>query len=199
MGWPGPATPSLPYNPANEVLMAAHTNFAMLLDRGLESVRHILAPIGGGPHSRLALRLAYEIAEQEDAQVTAMRIFSEPVETEEMEDRDLLLREIIEDELGSIPERITARVSQAASVPEGILAEATRQPYDLIVVGASEEWADPTRLFGSVDDWVAQRVNCSVLLVRRYEPVIVSWLRRQAKKLDNNHQHTNACPPDQEK
>jgi len=195
MGWPGPLNAqTLSHNPANEVLKAARTNFAVLLDRGLERVRHILVPIGGGPHSRLALRLAYEIAEQEDAQITALRMFSAPVEAEEAEDRLLLLREIVEDELGSFPARITPRIAEAASVPEGILAEAGRQSYDLLVVGASEEWADPARLFGSVDDWVAQKVSSSVLLVRRYEPVIVSWLRRQAKKLDSDERNTDAPP-----
>jgi amino acid transporter len=200
MGWPGPLdTQTLPSNPANEVLMAAHTNFAVLLDRGLKRVRRILAPIGGGPHSRLAIRLAYEIAAQEGAQITALHLFSETASAEEIEDEMLRLREIIEDELGYIPVSIATRVAQAKSVPEGILAETTRQPYDLLVVGASEEWASRTRLFGSIDDWIADKVCCSVLLVRRYEPVTISWLRRQIKKVEKEHQRTNAYPPNQGK
>lgn len=195
MGWPGPLdAQALPHNPANEVLMAAHTNFAVLLDRGLKEIRHILVPVGGGPHSRLALRLAYEIAEQEDAQVTAMRLFSKSIDEEGIEDEGLRLREIIEDELGSMPERITIMVSQAESVPAGILAETARRPYDLIVVGASEEWAYRTRLFGSVDDAIADQARCSVLLVRRYEPVVMSWLRRQVKIIEHEYERTNGLP-----
>jgi nucleotide-binding universal stress UspA family protein len=200
MGWPGPLdTQTLPSNPANEVLMAAHTNFAVLLDRGLKRVRHILVPVGGGPHSRLAISLAYEIAEREEARITVLRLFSETAGAEEIEDEMLLLREIIEDELGSVPACITLRVARAESVPEGILEETTRQPYDLIVVGASEEWASRTRLFGSVDDWVADKVSCSVLMVRRYEPVVISWLRRQVKRVEKGYPHTNGSPPGQEK
>jgi nucleotide-binding universal stress UspA family protein len=200
MGWPGPLdTQTLPSNPANEVLMAAHTNFAVLLDRGLKRVRRILVPIGGGPHSRLAIRLAYEIGAQEGAQITALHLFSETASAEEIEDEMLRLRDIIEDELGHLPVSIVARVAQAESVPEGILAETTRQPYDLLVVGASEEWASRTRLFGSIDDWIADKVCCSVLLVRRYEPVTISWLRRQMKKVEKEYQRTNAYPPNQGK
>jgi len=95
----------------------------------------------------------------------------------------LLLREIIEDELGNIPSRMRTRVAQADSVPQGILAEATRQPYDLVVIGASEEWASSARLFGSVDDQIVDQVPCSVLLVRHHEPTTISWLRRQSKRI----------------
>ena len=100
-----------------------------------------------------------------------------------------LLREIIEDELKSVPDRITARVARAESVPEGILDESTCHLYDLIVIGASEEWAYQTRLFGAVDDWIADQACCSVLLVRRYEPAVISWLRRQVKRIEHEYEH----------
>ncbi len=158
-----------------------------MLDRGLKGVRRILVPIGGGPHSRLAIRLAFEIAEQEGAQITALRFLPRAVGAEDTLDEMLLLREIIEDELGSVPSRMTTRVAQADPVMEGILAEATRQPYDLIVIGASEEWASPMRLFGSVDDQIAYKVSCSVLLVRRHEPTTISWLRRQSKRMKRKY------------
>jgi hypothetical protein len=65
-----------------------------------------------------------------------------------------------------------------------LLAETARQQPDLIVMGASEEWASQTRLFGSVDDWIVDNVPCSVLLVRRYEPAAIAWIRRQAKRIE---------------
>ena len=43
-------------------LQKARTNVAVLLDRGLGEPGHILVPVGGGIHSRMALRLASEIA-----------------------------------------------------------------------------------------------------------------------------------------
>ena len=165
----------------------------VLLDRGLIRVRHILVPVGGGPHSRLAIRLAYEIAVQEGAEITALHTFVEAADTEEVEDEMLSLREVIDDELDCIPMCVATRVVKAETIPAGILAEAARASYDLIVVGASEEWASRTRLFGSVDDWIADQVLCSVLLVRRYEPAAISWVRRQAKIVDREYGRPNGC------
>jgi len=193
MGWPGPLDPqTLPDNAVNVVIRKAPTNVAVLLDRGCREVQRILVPVGGGPHSRLAIRLAYEIAEREDAELTVLYCFCRqgesrsPAEVEEMEDELLLLRETIEDELGSVPARIATRVAYAHSVPAGILAETCRQPYDLVAMGASEEWPLETQLFGSIDDQLAIQVPCSVLLVRRHEPAVIAWVRRQAKRIERD-------------
>jgi amino acid transporter/nucleotide-binding universal stress UspA family protein len=182
-GWPGPLDPnSTVENPVKTLLEKAQTNILVLLDRNMGPIRTILVPIGGGPHSRLALRVAIEIADQEDAQITALHTFSETTETEEIEDKMLYLREIVEEELGFIPLGLTTRVAQAGSVIDGVLEETKRHAYDLLIMGASEEWGHGTRLFGSVDDWIIEHVeNCSVLLARRYEPVPIHWFRRQWK------------------
>ena len=193
MGWPGPLdSQQLSKNAVKVLLQKAHTNVAVLLDRGLGQVRHVLVPVGGGGlHTRMALRLAYEIAVKSGAQITALHLFTTPVDAEEIEDKSLLLREIIEDAFHSVPSIVTTRVAQAASVQEGILAEVARnqqQPYNLIVIGAAAEWISSTRLFGVIDDWVADQAPCSVLLVRRYEPVAISWLRWQVKIMEKNTQ-----------
>jgi nucleotide-binding universal stress UspA family protein len=182
MGWPAPiVADKLADNPVKVVLQKAPAHVAVLLDRGLTGVRRILVPIGGGPHSRLAIRLAYEIAEAEDAQLTALHCYCEACEAEELQDKMLQLREIVEDELGSVPDRINTRLANADCVSSGVLQEIGRQSYDLLVVGASDEWISRTRLFGSIDDQLADEVECSVLLVRRHEPAAISWLRRRVK------------------
>jgi nucleotide-binding universal stress UspA family protein len=96
------------------------------------------------------------------------------------------LREIVEDELGTVPPRFVTRLSHCDSVADGILEEAKRQRYDLLVVGASEEWAEPDTLFGAVDDRLAQQAPCSVLMVRRHEATVISWIRRQAKSVEQD-------------
>jgi len=195
-GWPGPLGPALlSANPIKVVLQKAHTNVTVLLDRGLQQVNRILVPVGGGPHSRLALRFAYEIARQEGARIIALHTFSEMATVEEIEDEMLHLEEIVEDELGFAPSFLTARVVRAASVPEGILQETARESYDLVVIGASEEWISQTRLFGSVSDWIAEQVPCSVLLVRCHEPVATAWLRRQVKTMEKEYEHSANLRP----
>ena len=187
-GWPGLLDGRrLAENPVKIALQKARTNVAVLLDRGLDEVNRILVPVGGGIHSRMALRLANEISMADDARITALRLITTPMEEEEIEDQNFYLAEIVEEALGEVPENFDLQVIQAKSVQEGILTEADRQPYDLIVVGASEEWSQDTRLFGSIDDWVAEHVPCSVLLCRRHEPVTLAWLRYQVKSIEQEH------------
>ena len=184
-GWPGPLNPTAGVeNPIQTLLEKAQTNVAVLLGPNLGQIRNILVPVGGGPHSRLALRLAYEIAEQENARVTAFRTYAEPIETEEIEDQMLDLRQVVSEELGEFPLRVSTRLASAKSVVAGVLDETKRQQYDLLVMGASEEYGSGTRLFGSVDDWIIEHIeNCSVLLTRHYEPVAIHWLRRRIKRI----------------
>lgn len=184
-GWPGPLDPDATVeNPVKILLEKAQTNILVLLGRNLGKIHNILVPVGGGLHSRLALRLAIEVAVQENARITALHALSTTTENEEIEDKMIYLREIVEEELGFIPPLLTTRVALADSVINSVLEETKRQAYDLLVMGASEEWGSGTRLFGSVDDWIIEHVdNCSVLLVRRYEPVAIHWLRRHFKMI----------------
>ena len=185
VGWPGSLNGrTLAENPVKVALQKAHTNVAVLLDRGLGEPKRILVPVGGGIHSRMALRLANEIAISDNAQVTALRLLVGPAKAdgdEEVEDQTALLAEIIEEALGGVPTYFELQVVQAQSVQEGILRAAGECSHDLIVLGASEEWSLDTRLFGTVDDWIAERAPCSVVFCRRYEPVAMAWLRYRVK------------------
>ncbi|MHB1357934.1 MAG: amino acid permease, partial [Anaerolineae bacterium] len=126
-GWPGPLTPeTLVKNPVNIILKKAPTNVGVLLDRGLTDVRQILVPIGGGPHSRLAIRLAYEIASAEGARITALRLVTasdqvaETEEVEDLEDKTQWLTEIIEDELGcGIPAEFCLKLKETDTITKG--------------------------------------------------------------------------------
>lgn len=182
-GWPG--AQSAAENPVRILLEKAQTNVLVLLDRNPGKIRNILVPVGGGLHSRLALRLGKEIAEQENAKLTVLHTLSEMTQTEDAEDQMSALREIVVEELGSVPLRLTMRVTLAGSVSAGILDEVERQPYELLVLGAAEEWGVGDRLFGAVDDWIIERVErCSVLLVRRHEAAVMHWLRRRLKRME---------------
>jgi nucleotide-binding universal stress UspA family protein len=66
----------------------------------------------------------------------------------------------------------------------GISAEIERQPYDLVVMGASEEVWSGRQLFGSIDDQLAVELPCMVLLVRQHESAAMVWVRRQARRME---------------
>jgi len=92
MGWPGSIKGhDLAHNVVKEVVVTAHTDVAVLRSRGLEQVRRILVPVGGGPHARFCLRLASQIAELEKGTVTAFRSLPNELAVEETEDQMLIM------------------------------------------------------------------------------------------------------------
>ncbi|WP_075063477.1 amino acid permease [Ornatilinea apprima] len=186
MGWPGAITgQDLAHNVVKEVLITARAHVAVLRDRGLQRVQRILVPVGGGPHARLCLRWASQIAEIEKGSVTAFRVLPKTMELEESEDQMLLLQEIVEEELGgAVPKAMKFRVTYADNIVDGILAETQRQPYDLLMIGSSEQWFSRNYLFGYINDQIVENAPCSTLIVRRYQSETMAWLRRQVKKIE---------------
>ena len=189
MGWRGQLTTQrVEGSVVKDVVHSALCDVAVLRDRGVGEgdIKRVLVPIGGGPHARLALRLAWDIAKAEGGCLTVLRILP-PAGEVDMEVEMDVLRQLVEDELGEIPEEVTFRLKRSPSVAEGILAEVAktedREDYDLIAIGASEEWFLRNLLFGSIPDRVADGAPCSVLMVRKREPSAVSWLRRKLKRL----------------
>ena len=181
-GWPTPLEPEMLFHSiVKELILKAATDVAVLLDRGLTQVQRILVPLGGGPHSRMALRMAYEIAVAENAEVLVFQVMTSACDSEEYEDHCLQLREIVEEVLGEVPPAFSLSIVESGSVLGGILSESTRRPYDLIVIGASEEWALDDHLFGAIGDRIATMASCSILLCRRHEPVTLARLRHSLK------------------
>jgi amino acid transporter len=181
MGWQGQlSTQRVEGSVVKDVVYGATCDVAVLRDRGVEDIKRVLVPIGGGPHARLALKLAWDIVRAGGGSLTVLRIFPEPEGVCEVE-MDVL-RQLVEDELGEIPEAVTFRLACHDSVVDGVLEETTQAEdedgYGLIAIGASEEWFLRNLLFGSITDQIADRAPCSVLMVRKYEPAAVSWFRR---------------------
>ncbi len=126
MGWPSrPASADLAEHLVTEVLANAPADVAVFLNRGAGAFRRILMPFGGGVHSRLALRLAAQIARQENAQLLVLRC-SCNAQPADMHDELLLVREELETLFGEVPSFITMRVARAESVPQGIFRELGR-------------------------------------------------------------------------
>ncbi len=190
MGWPGKLDKAtLAHNVVNEILISAKTNVAVFQQKQRNPIRNILVPVGGGVHSRLCIQMAYEIAQMERAHITIFHTILPTDRDEDIQDEQAQLDEIIEDELGYIPHRVRVKVEMANTLPDGILHHLKSTPYDLLVIGASDEWTSRRYLFGKVDDWIVEQAPCSVLMVRRYEPVIIHWLHRQMKKVVENNHH----------
>jgi nucleotide-binding universal stress UspA family protein len=185
LGWPADENlVRLPHNIIKEVLVSAHKDVAVLRDRGLDNLHEILVPVGNGPNARLALKLASDLAYEKDVSITALRLMGEDLDEEKQEDELAQLQEIIEAEMGGLPRFLTTRLEPSKNVLEGIIAETRRVEYDLMIIGAAEEVFSSRYIFGKLNDALLEEVDCSMLIVRRYQADSALWLRHQIKHLE---------------
>jgi len=101
-----------------------------------------------------------------------------------VEDQMAQLHDIVEFELGEIPSYMELKVEQVSSVLDGILDESKRGNYDLIIIGAAEEVLRPELIFGELNDNLLEEAECSVLVVRQYQPGGTIWLHKQLKRIE---------------
>lgn len=208
MGWPGRLQPGqLAEHPVARLLAEAPVDVATFLNRGMPArPRRVLVPFGGGIHSRLALRLAVQLVEPHGGVVVALRCYhgapgdnggaprvlgedavvdlafeETPDVDDELHDELMLAREAIHAEFGSTPEAVCCRVIESHSVLQGILSALGEREFDLVAMGAALAPTVGEELFGSLTDAIAEALPTSVLLVRRYEPAPITWLRRRVK------------------
>ncbi len=186
LGWRGPITFHRIYeNPTKDIIEKSNCDVAVLMDKGLNKIKKILVPISRGPHCKLSLRLAEDISKACESEITAIHIKTprdEEKKEEKLEKLNNWISQIFTEE---VLKNISLSICNYNSVVKGILAEAKIGKYDLIIIGASEEWKLKKFLFGSIPDYVANKAPCSVLMVRKYESPHISWIRKIQIKILN--------------
>ena len=177
LGWRGPVSRRRVRHSINQKIVShAKTHVAVLHERGLQSIRRVLVPVGWGPHARLGLRLAERLAISSRAAVTVLRVLP-PVGEVDWESERAALVQLLGAEAPALRYDTELRLARGPAVVSAILEEARREPYDLLIIGASDEWWVRTWLFGAIPDQIAEQAPCSVLLVRRYEPGLLEGNR----------------------
>ena len=180
LGWRGPTRSRIPsLGPiVDAVLRDAPCD--VLVVRGDDAVppRRILVPTAGGPHARVAARIAMTLAEAYGTQVTLLGIQTGPATPQQMEENRRRVVETLEGlSLERPPEQ---KVVLASGVVDGIVEEA--QEYDLVLLGVSEESLLDRLVFGSVPLQVAMRVPRTIL-VQGYRGIAGLWTRRLTRAL----------------
>jgi amino acid transporter/nucleotide-binding universal stress UspA family protein len=150
---------------------------AMVRFRKREELRKILVPTGGGPNSSLALELAVSQAREYSREngfqphITALYV---------ARGADRRLTEaghrILDKATASFDYPVEPKVISAPTILEGILREA--EDYNLVVVGASEEGFFEQLLFGALPARVARECSKTVMIVKRYQGPVKSWIHR---------------------
>jgi glucosyl-3-phosphoglycerate synthase len=129
-------------------------------------VRSVLVPIRGGPHARLALKVAEALAERYGAALTLLHV-------------DVPLwsrtRRVLEDQFfDAVRDRVTYPITQEVRVDASSVEEAIMrigEENDLIVMGASARDESSSYLLGRLPERVARKVDGTVIVVKTREAV----------------------------
>ncbi|MET0402029.1 MAG: cation:proton antiporter [Cystobacter sp.] len=149
----------------HEVMREAGSDVAVLVDRGLESVRRVLVPFIGGRHDRAALGMARRLLKGAGAEVTVLHVTSPTPQSGRKPSR-LVVEELFPGTSGNVHLKVVAH----ASPEDAVLAEAAHG-YDLMVVGVGAEWGLEGSLFGLQRERLVRDSNLSLLVVRQPTPV----------------------------
>lgn len=151
------------------------TDMAVVRYRQYRSLRSILVPVAGGPNSRLAARLAANMAEVEDGEptVTLLHVLRPGASPADVVRAEQALRDSAE----GIPfEHLEKRVVEGDDVIKTVLAQA--EGCDLIVIGATQEPLFKNLLIGNIPEHVARRAAVTVIMVKRRSSRLHSLLRQ---------------------
>ena len=185
LGWPSLDTKlKIPHNIIKEVMVNARGDVVVFRNRGINGLKKVLLPFTGGPNSRLLLNIAQSLAYSPDVKVTVLHLIGLGLDEEGKEDANLFVQELIEEMLGEIPTWMEIKVVETQLVSDGILTECEKGHYDLLMIGAGSEAFSHEYLFGSLNDILIEEVDCSMLIVRRYQPEATLWLRNRIRALE---------------
>jgi nucleotide-binding universal stress UspA family protein len=154
------------------VVKGANRNVLVLKDNGLNQINRILVPTAGGPHARLGMRVAQDLATQCGATVTAMTVQvgrGYPAARSEFDQESLHFFQDLAEEYsrGALKDAgVTAETSTVIDTDVGDAIVKASVDYDLVIIGASNEWRLRQWLFGSLPDRVTNHSSASVLMVR---------------------------------
>lgn len=146
----------------HRVLTGTDSDVAILVDRGLSDTPSILVPYQGSVHDRLAVDLASRMGKFPGVSVTILHIV--PGNKNKPGGDEAGVRKQI------FPDSVQVWVVEDPSPLDVVLRQSG--DFDLIVVGLAEEWGLTSHLFGFRAERLARENRSSLLLVRKYIPMI---------------------------
>jgi nucleotide-binding universal stress UspA family protein len=165
MGWHKPVlSQSILGGTVYDVMRQTRADVAVYLARQYNPWKRVLVPYTGNVHDRGALDLARRIGMYNDVETTILHVVKPDRETGEpslgLSDAQETLH----------ADGVRLKVISSADALETVIREA-QQGYDLVIVGASEEWGLQPTLFGRRHEELARSCPASLLIVRKYLPV----------------------------
>lgn len=143
----------------------------------LSEITWVLAPIAGGPHSRLAVEVAAALAREFDASVDLLHVIKPNASVQRREQAECYLATSVE-RLEDI-EQYETRLVEASDVADAIVEESA--VYDLTIMGAPTKGRLQQFMRGSTTTDVENVAENAVLTVHRRDTghsQFQTWIRR---------------------
>jgi nucleotide-binding universal stress UspA family protein len=135
--------------------------------------RRVLVPVAANPESEKAMDVACRVALAGAGVVTAAAVVVVPTSLPldaRMDDEEVAAHRLLERAAAvadSYGVRVSTRSLRARDAASAILAEAVREPYEIVIAGAPRKRATSrgTLVFGSTIEHVLKRAPCRVMLI----------------------------------
>jgi amino acid transporter/nucleotide-binding universal stress UspA family protein len=181
LGWPG-YTDS-PHQAFGSVIDLIAINppcdLAVVLFRKRRDPRHILVPTSGGSNANLAISMAVAQARsftQRTGEVSVITLLNICAPADVSPEIQARAYELLHNLGSAYDYPVEVKVIPNDDVVEGIVNESVN--HDLIVIGATNVGLFDQVLFGTISERVALRAPVTVIMVKGYQGLVRSWIRR---------------------
>jgi amino acid transporter/nucleotide-binding universal stress UspA family protein len=200
LGWPGYTNTSgrIFGSVLDPIVDNPPADIAVVRYRAYRPLRSVLVPVGGGPNSRRAVRLAVSMARQGEhgpADVTLLHVVPVGCPPASRVRAEQVMKDLTD---GLEYQSISTQIIEGSDVSEAILSFAKgsspETQYDLIVAGATNEPLFRNLLVGNLIEKVAQEAGVTVIVVKRRSSRLHDFLRMTVLEPTTEHNNHSKAP-----
>jgi nucleotide-binding universal stress UspA family protein len=154
------------------IIQVAPCDVGIMNIKGDGKIKRVLVPTAGGPNAKLALEWGSWIVRQNKGRLMLLSVASD--EGAKKRSESCLVE--TKKEGAYDEELVDEKIVYGRNVVSTILKES--KGYDLILIGASKEGLWKRFRFGTFPEKLTRLSSVSVLVVRKHEGPVLSWIRR---------------------
>ncbi len=159
---------------ADQVIRFAPCDLMLLKIGEKRDIKNCLLPTAGGPNAQLASKILNAITKDKKLSITAGYVIPEDANDDQMDKGNQSMDKTLVELNHAVKQQ--KKFIKSKSIAGGI-AKASRD-FDLVVIGAAKEPFFRKMLFGEIPEKVARYSPTSVLLVKKYEGIVKSILKK---------------------
>ncbi len=137
-------------------------------------VRRVLFPTAGGPHAMLAAEFLKTFCDTYGYEIDCCYVVKPGAGDAERREAEGWVKKTIDG--AGLEEGVRIRLIEGEKVASSLAKAAGA--YDLVVMGASNEGLFSNVLFGEIPEKVARYASTQVMIVKRYEGAVKSFIKR---------------------